>query len=117
MSNKFVGFLETVGKDFLKYVFPWLVKAEQVVSLAFPSLGPLFNLTANAVVAVEQNFAALGQQSGTGAQKLASVVQSIGGLIAQGLADAGKSNTAADVQQYINSVVNVLNAAPPPAAV
>jgi hypothetical protein len=118
MTSKFVSFLETVGKDFnkgLKFVLPWAEGAGEVAVAAFaPSLGPLFNSTVAAVVTAEQSAAAVGKQSGTGASKLAAVVQLMGPLIAQGLADAGKAHDDAAVQSYVNSVVTVLNAAPAP---
>jgi hypothetical protein len=120
MTNKFVSFLETAGKDiekiFSKDIVPYLPMAESAVSAFAPSASPMFNATANAVIMAEQNAAAIGQQVGSGPQKLAAVTGLIGGLIAQGLKDAGKSNTAADVTGYINSVVSILNTTPAPPA-
>lgn len=119
MPNKFVSFLEAIGKDFKKgldFVLPYAQTAGEVaVSLFAPSLGTLFNSTVNAVVTAEQAAAAASKQSGTGAQKLASVVQLMGPLIAQGLQDAGKPNDNAAVQAYISSIVTILNAVPAPA--
>jgi hypothetical protein len=121
MSNKFVSFLESVGKDFKKFlafVLPYAAGPGEVAIAAFaPALGPMFNATVAAVVTAEQSAAAVGKQVGSGAQKLASVVQLMGPLIAQGLADAGKPNDNTAVQGYITSVVNVLNAAPAPTPV
>lgn len=115
MSNKFVSFLKTVGKDFLKYVIPWAATAGEVAVAAFvPALGPMFNQTVSAVVLAEQKYAALGTAK-AGPQKLADVLQIMEPVIAQGLADAGKPNDTASVTAYINSVVTVLDAAPPPA--
>ncbi len=120
MSNKFVGFLETVGKDFKKFLDAVLPYAETVgeaaVATFAPGLGPMFNSTVNAVVTAEQAAAAVGKQSGSGVQKLAAVVGLIGPLIAQGLSDAGKPSDAAAVEAYINSVVTILNTAPAPTA-
>jgi hypothetical protein len=119
MSNKFVSFLETAGKDFekgLAVILPWAAGAGEVAVAAFaPSLGPMFNSTVSAVVLAEQSAAAAGKQTGSGASKLSAVVTLIGPLIAQGLKDAGKANDVAAVQAYVNSVVAVLNAAPTPA--
>jgi hypothetical protein len=119
MSSKFVSFLETVGRDFkkgLNFVLPYAATAgETAVAIFAPQLGPLFNQTVSAVVTAEQNAAALGKQSGTGAQKLASVVQLMGPLIQQGLSDAGQAADDAAVQNYINAIVTILNAAPAPA--
>lgn len=121
MSNKFIGFLEAVGRDFKKgldAILPWAAGAGEVaVKLFAPSLGPLFNSTVSAVVLAEQKAAALGKQTGSGAQKLADVLQLMEPVIAQSLADAGKDSSTAAVVAYINSVVAVLNAAPAPVPV
>jgi hypothetical protein len=120
VTNKVETFLEAVGKDFAKglaAVLPYAATmGETAVSLFAPALGPLFNTTVAVVTAAEQKYAALGQQSGTGTQKLADVLQIAEPVIAQGLKVAGKSSTTADVTSYVNSVVAVLNAAPAPTA-
>lgn len=112
-------FLSTVGKDFKRFltvVMPWAETAGEVAVADFaPALGPMFNATVSAVVTAEQAAAAAGTQS-TGTAKLSAVVNLMGPLIKQGLADAGKASDDAAVQTYINSVVQVLNAAPAPAA-
>jgi|HubBroStandDraft_1064217.scaffolds.fasta_scaffold1164999_2 hypothetical protein len=116
MANKFVSWLEKVGADFkkgLNFLLPVAEGAGEVaVSLFAPALGPLFNQTVTAVVTAEQSAAAIERQSGTGAQKSAAVVQMMGPLIAQALKDAGKESDTAAVQNYINSVVTILNALP-----
>jgi hypothetical protein len=116
----FKSWLQKVGEDFKKGLDFILPKAETfgeaAVAAFAPSLGPLFNSTVTAVATAEQNFTALGKQTGSGASKLAAVVGIAGGLIKQGLADAGKASDDAAVQNYVNSVVTVLNAAPAPAA-
>lgn len=116
----FKSWLTKVGEDFkkgLEFILPWAQGAGEVaVSIFAPSLGPLFNQTVTAVATAEQNFAALGKQSGTGASKLSAVIQIAGGLIKQGLADAGRASDDAAVQKYIDSVVTILNAAPAPAS-
>jgi|SRR5437879_660944 len=112
----FKSWLQKVGEDFRKgldFVLPLAETAgETAVAIFAPQLGPLFNQTVTAVATAEQNFTALGKQNGSGPQKLASVLQITGGLIKQGLTDAGKSATDADVQKYIESVVTILNAVP-----
>jgi hypothetical protein len=117
MSNKFVSFLKKVGEDFVKglnAILPWASTAGEVAVADFaPALGPLFNQTVSAVVTAEQAAVAAGQQK-TGPSKLSAVVQLMGPLIKQGLSDAGKPADDAAVQTYINSVVQVLNAAPAP---
>lgn len=115
----FKSWLQHVGEDFKKgldFILPWAAGAGQVaVSIFAPGLGPVFNQTVNAIAMAEQNFAAIGKQNGSGASKLAAVVQIAGGLIKQGLADAGRANDEAAVQNYINAIVTILNAAPAPA--
>jgi hypothetical protein len=114
----FVSVMKAIGKDIEKvFLSPWFQTgvhiAEGVVGLAVPALGPAFNLTAQAIMTAEANFAAVGQSSGTGPQKLASVIQSSGNLIAQALKDAGVSaGTQAEVAAYISSVVTILNSTP-----
>ena len=115
MSNKFVGFLEAVWRDFAK-ALPWAQKAIGVLSVFDPALGALFSTTANIVATVEQKYAALGKQTGTGVQKLADALQIGEPVIAQGLSLAGKASDTAAVTGYINSVVTVLNSAPAPTA-
>jgi hypothetical protein len=116
MPNKFVTMLDDVGRDFKKgldAVIPYAQTAgEAAVAIYAPSLSPLFNQTVNAVVTAEQAAAAVGKQSGTGTQKLSSVVSFIGPLIAQALADVGKANDQASVQKYVKSVVSILNSIP-----
>jgi hypothetical protein len=115
----FKSVLTKIGEDFKKgldFVLPWAASAGEVaVSIYAPALGPMFNSTVTAVITAEQNAAALGQQKGSGAQKLAAVTQIAGGLIKQGLTDAGRPSDVTAVQGYINSVVQILNAAPAPA--
>jgi len=111
----FKSFLQQVGEDFQK-ALPWLQKAGAFASVFDPSLGTLFSTTVNIVATVEQKYAALGKQSGTGTAKLADALAIGEPVIAQGLKLAGKSSTTADVTNYINSIVTVLNAAPAAAA-
>jgi hypothetical protein len=112
----FKSVLKQIGEDFKKGLGFLLPLAETsgavAVKLFAPELGPMYNSTVAAVALAEQNFAAVGKQNGTGAQKLAAVTQIIGGLLKQGLEDAGKASDEAAVQAYINAVVQVLNAAP-----
>ena len=118
----FVSVMKAIGHD-IKVVFdsPFFqtgVKvAESVVGMAIPGLGPAFNLTVNAVLTAEANFAAIGKQNGSGPQKLAAVMTTAGGLIEQALKDAGVSDVNQQkVEQYISSIVTILNATPAPAA-
>jgi len=114
----FISWLKHVGHDFkrgLDFILPIAETAGEVtVGLLAPGLGPLFNQTVTPVASAEQKAAALGQQDGSGPQKLADVVQIIGPLIAQALKDAGKDSSAASVTNYINAVVLLLNLTPAP---
>ena len=111
----FVSFLKAVGHDFKKgldYILPIAETAGEVaVSMFAPSLGALFNQTVGAVVTAEQAAVAAGQ-AGSGVQKLAAVVALMGPLIKTALTDAGKAADDAAVQNYINSIVTILNALP-----
>ena len=112
MSNKFVGFLEAVGRD-IKKELPWVVKVAEVgVAGFFPGASPLFNQVANSVLTAEQNFAAIGQQSGTGTAKAAAVTTVAGNLIQSFLTESGSKLTVAG---YVDTVVNMLNTTPQPA--
>lgn len=114
----FVSWLDAVGHDFkvgLDKILPWAEGAgETAVAIFAPQLGPTFNATVAAVASVEQKFAAMGQQTGSGAQKLAEVTTIVGPLISQSLTDAGKPASMQVVQGYINAIVAILNATPAP---
>lgn len=111
----FKSFLQQVGEDFQK-ALPWLQEAGELTTIFDPSLGVLFNTTLNIVSTVEQKYAALGKQSGTGASKLADALQIGEPVIAQGLKLAGKSSDTASVTNYINAVVAVASTVPASAA-
>ena len=80
----FMGLLETVGKGFekgLTWAVEYAVPVEKLVALLFPAAAPVVTevadattLIQNAVLLVEQKYAAAGVQNGTGAQKLAEVL-------------------------------------------
>ena len=120
MSNKFVSFLEAVGRDFKKgldYILPIAETAGQAAVTFFaPELGPLWKTTVTAVMMAEQSFTALGKQTGTGEQKAAAALGIVGPLISQAYADAGKPNGDAEIRKYLDAVVTILNAWPAPVA-
>ena len=76
MSNKFVTFLEDIGADFkngLAKLLPIVSKVVAVAEVAVPevaaldpAVGAIFQTVVGTVSTVEQKFAAMGQQSGTG---------------------------------------------------
>ena len=95
----FVGVLQAIGKDFakgLKWAVQFGVPAERLVALLFPGAAPtalgLANATVliqNAVLLVEQKYAASGTQAGTGTAKLAEVVTLAGDAVTALLVKAG----------------------------
>lgn len=132
------SFLSAVGRDFVK-VFSWLgsskgqaavTGAETVANVAVGIANPgaaagllgieaLINAGIKEVVSIESLAAAAGQQSGTGAQKLAAVTSAIAPNMQAFLTSIGISDpTAADVQKYTTAVANgivaILNALPVP---
>ena len=122
----FVGVLEAVGKDFakgLKWAVQYAVPVEKLVGLLFPAAAPVATALAsattliqNAVVAVEQKYAASGVQSGTGAQKLAEVMTLAGDAVTLLLTQAGVTANSTYVQSLVSAVVAILNVQPAPAA-
>jgi hypothetical protein len=122
----FIGFLEAAGKDFakgLKWAVTYAVPVEKLVALLFPAAGPAVSvitdattLIQNAVILVEQKYAASGVQSGTGMQKLAELMTLAGDAVAQLLSKAGIAATPDYIESLVSAVVAILNAQPAPAA-
>jgi uncharacterized membrane protein len=120
MANKFVSVLEAIGKAFEKGLV-WAVKyaipVEKLIGLIFPPALPVTTelvdattLIQNAVLLVEQKYAASGVASGTGPQKSAEVLalteQAVTGLLTK----AGVTTASTDfIQAIINAVVGILN--------
>ena len=73
-TNKFVSILEAIGKD-CKKGLDVVLKIGQVaapfLSAANPLAGSILSTTIGVVLQTEQKYAALGQQTGSGTQKLA----------------------------------------------
>ena len=109
MANKIVSFLDAVGKDtayvFNDFIIPNTPLAETLVASFDPAISPIFNLVANTCILVEQKFAALGQQSGTGAQKLAQVSAIVSPLVKQYM-------PTGDAGAIITAIVGLLNVIP-----
>jgi hypothetical protein len=122
----FVGFLDAAGRDFLKglaYVVKIAVPVEALAKLLFPQFAPAITagvdaatLIQNAVLLVEQKFAAAGKQSGTGAQKLAEVLELSEAAVTSILAQFGMKADTAYVTNLVNAVVAVLNVQAAPAS-
>ena len=121
----FVGVLQAVGKDFakgLKWAVTYGVPVERLVALLFPAAAPVATeladattLIQNAVLLVEQKYAASGVQNGTGAQKLTEVLTLSASAVVALLAKAGIIATEAYVTKLINAVVAILNVQAMPA--
>lgn len=121
MTNKFVSVMEKVGHD-IKVVFADVLKylpaAGVVAAAIFPNnataLGVVTSveLIRNAVVLVEQKFAALGTPTGTGPQKLAEVLGIVGPAVTQLLAQEHINVDQAELTNIIDAVVADLNAQP-----
>ena len=122
----FIGVLEAVGKDFgkgLKWAVTYAVPIEKLTALLFPATAPVATeiadattLIQNAVLLVEQKYAASGVQSGTGAQKLAEVMTLAADAVSELLTRAGIAATAAYVAKLVSAVVGILNVQPAPAS-
>jgi len=125
----FVGVLETIGKDFskgLNWAVTYAVPVEKLVALLYPPAAPAATTIAdattliqNAVLLVEQKYAAAGVQNGTGAQKLAEVMTLTEPTVVALLKQAGVTVDASYVSGLVSAVVSILNVqmvAPAPAA-
>lgn len=112
--------MERIGHD-IKVVFEDVVKylpaASTLAELIFPAQSAAIagvvnsvDLIQKAVATVEQKFAAVGNVTGTGAQKLAQVLSIVGPAVTSLLAAEGLQYDQAQVTSIINAVVAVLNA-------
>jgi hypothetical protein len=120
----FKSILSDIGNAFKK-VFGIAVTvaqdAEPIIDIAFPGIATLYNLTVTEVAKAEAAALAAGQQSGTGTQKLALVIQAITPVFQQYAATSGipTAAQATTITNWVNAVVASLNAIPaatPPAA-
>jgi len=113
----FTTILSDIGNA-LKKVFGVGVKvaeiAEPIIDIAFPGVASLYNLTVTAAANAETDAIAAGQQSGTGAQKLATVIAAITTDFEAYCTAAGIPFTAATITAWVNAVVATLNALPAP---
>ena len=125
----FVSVLEAIGKGFekgLKWAVTYAVPVERLIGLLFPSVAPVANeiadatsLIQNAVLLVEQKYAASGVQQGTGAQKLDEVMLLTESAVTALLAKGGVQADTAFIESVVSAVVAVLNVqrGPEPVAV
>ncbi len=115
----FISVLEKIGKDFAKgltWAVSYAVPVEKLAALLFPSAAPELTavvtattLIQNAVLMVEQKFAASGTAKGTGTQKLAEVIQLAGAAVTSLLATAGINADTNYIQKLVSAVVSILN--------
>ena len=118
--GKILGFVDTKAK-------PIADTAAAVATALFPQFAPEIAAADNLVTkialqatAVESVAASAGKATGTGAQKLASVVESIGPAIDQWVANAfpgAKQVSSANKAGLVNAVVAIMNDIEPPAAI
>jgi hypothetical protein len=113
--NKFVGFLETAGKDFEKglgFVVKDAPELTGLASLIFPGAAAIaapatvaLTLLQNSILLIEQKYAAQKQQDGTGTQKAADVITLAGPSAIALLNQAGVP--AAD-NTFIGDLIKIL---------
>jgi hypothetical protein len=111
----FLSVLKAVGhyaKKALDVTLPVAASAGKIAVMIYaPGLSPMFNKTVDAVVQAEADSIAAGKVK-DGKAKSAAVISAIGPVIEQGLVDAGLDGNAAQVQQYIDTVVFLLKTIP-----
>lgn len=121
----FTGVLSAIGKDFekgLAWAVKYAVPVEKLIALIFPLAAPAATTLAdattliqNAVLEVEQKYAASGIQSGTGTQKLAEVMTLAGSAVTTLLTQANVEAGATYVESLVSAVVAILNVQAMPA--
>lgn len=115
----FISVLSAIGKAFEKGLL-WAVKyavpVEKLVALLFPAAAPAAigvadatTLIQNAVLLVEQKYAASGVQTGSGAQKLAEVLTLTEAAVTNLLKQEGITADTSYVTNLVNAVVAILN--------
>ena len=123
MANIFVSIMKWIGKeekvvyaDIIKYAPPvaklaeLLFPAEAAAIAAGESAAlDVTNLIQNAVLMVEQKYAASGVATGTGVQKAAEVLTLAGQAVTSLLSKLGITATSDYINGLISSVVGVLN--------
>lgn len=122
MANRVLSFLESIGHDFevgLQKLDPFVKEAvvlgtaaEAEVSSLDPGLGVVFKTVVSTVALIEQKFTAMGQQTGSDVQKLATAMTILQPVVSQAFAAAGKASDATTVSNYVSAVVDFLNAIP-----
>jgi hypothetical protein len=122
IEEKFESVLSSIGKDFekgLAFAVKYAAPVASLVALLFPAtvaadstVVTATDLIQNAVLVVEQKYAASGAQSGTGAQKLSEVLTLTQAAVTNLLAQEGITANTAYITSLVNAVVAILNAQP-----
>lgn len=111
----FLSILSDIG-NVLKKVFTAATTiakdAEPIVAIALPGISALYNLTVGAVIDAENAAIAAGSQTGTGAQKLALVVNAIEASYQSFATANGITYSPTQLEAWINAVVASLNSIP-----
>jgi hypothetical protein len=112
-----MSFVERLGTDAMKGikdVAGFAAKAQPVanfiggiISVLEPQLAPVVSTVLITASYVEGQFAAAGNATGSGTQKLATVSALLGPLVVSTLTAAKKPAAAADVDAFISNVVNL----------
>jgi hypothetical protein len=119
MANEFVSVMETIGKDVKALwadVVKYLPAAAKLAELIFPAQTAVIasavnsvDLIQQAVVTVEQKFAATGNLTGTGVQKLAQVLSIVSPTVTELLSAEKIPVDQAYIADIVNAVVAILN--------
>lgn len=119
MSNAFVSLMDKIGHDIMIAwgdVVKYLPAAASLAALIFPAQAAAItgvvnsvDLIQQAVATVEQKFAAAGNPTGTGPQKLAQVLTMVSPTVLQLLQAEGLNYNSVQVTNIVNAVVAVLN--------
>ena len=84
----------------------------QMVGLGDPALGTAIETTANVVLNVETQFATIGAETGTGAQKSAAVLAIVGPYLTKAIAAAGSAAAGKSTQTVVDEICDLLNTDP-----
>lgn len=113
--QKLGGMFKTAGKDIAEVITKAAPVAEFVgsaLSLVYPGIGAEITAATQLVINTEGQFAQIGAQNGTGAQKSAAVLSVIEPLLTAALTKTGATSAATDSQTVINDIVKLLNSDP-----
>jgi hypothetical protein len=117
VESSVVSFVERIGKDIMHGLSDAAIITQKIQPVANfvgsiidtiePGLAPAVTSILAVSTYVEGQFAAAGNATGTGPQKLAVVTTMVGNVVGAGLTAAGKASDAASVQAFISKIVNL----------